>query len=56
MKINPFSIKASHPNSFPVQIYYKSNLNCMSNYLIFHRNSLSRAFLFLLLLIFSSMK
>lgn len=52
MKINPFSIKASHPNSFPAQIYYKSNLNYINNCLIFQRNCLSHTFLFLLLLIF----
>jgi len=34
-------IEASHLNSFPVQVYYKSNLNCINNCLIFHRNSLS---------------
>lgn len=56
MKISPFPIKASHPNSFPVQIYYNSNLNCISNCLILHRNSLSDAFLPLFLLIFSYMK
>lgn len=56
MKINPFPTKTSHPNSFPVQIYYNSNLNFIRNCLILHRNSLSDAFLFLLLLIFSYMR
>lgn len=32
MNINPFSIKASHLNSFPVQVYYKSKLDCINNF------------------------